>query len=317
MVTPLRDHDKLDEAGLERLIEHLVAGGVSGLFILGTTGEAPSLSYRLRGELIERACRQVNGRVPVLVGITDTVFVESLRLAQHAAEQGAAAVVTSAPYYFPTGEPELLEHLEWLLPELPLPLFLYNMPSLTKVSFGPGLVRRLMEMEQVVGIKDSSGDMMYFHGLLGLARERPGWSVLMGTEGLLAEAVLMGGQGGVCGGANVAPRLYVDLYEAAATRDLSSVQLLQRQVQSLGKNLYTVGNHASSGLKGIKCALDLLGLCEGALARPFRSFNVRQRQVIAERMQSLGLLPRNLPEDLAGSGGESGLDARVCSGAGP
>ena len=95
MVTPLRDHDDLDVSGLERLIEHLLEGGVAGLFILGTTGEAPSLSYRLRRELIERTCRQVNGRVPVLVGITDTVFVESVRLAQHAVERGV--VVCTAP----------------------------------------------------------------------------------------------------------------------------------------------------------------------------------------------------------------------------
>jgi 4-hydroxy-tetrahydrodipicolinate synthase len=78
MITPLRGRDELDVAGLERLIEHIVNGGVNGLFILGTTGEGPSLSYRLRRELIERTCRLVNGRVPILVGITDTAFVESV-----------------------------------------------------------------------------------------------------------------------------------------------------------------------------------------------------------------------------------------------
>ena len=75
LVTPLRARDELDVAGLEKLIEHILAGGVSGLFILGTTGEGPSLSYRLRREFIGRVCRQVNNRVPVLVGITDTAFV--------------------------------------------------------------------------------------------------------------------------------------------------------------------------------------------------------------------------------------------------
>ena len=90
MVTPLHDRDALDIAGLERLVEHILDGGVQGLFILGTTGEGPSLSYRLRTELIERTCRQVAGRVPVLVGITDTAFVESVRMAHVAAEAGAA-----------------------------------------------------------------------------------------------------------------------------------------------------------------------------------------------------------------------------------
>src|SRR5215813_8285441 len=92
MVTPLRGRDELDVPGLERLIEHILNGGVSGLFILGTTGEGPSLSYRLRRELIERVCKQVNQRVPILVGITDTSFVESVNLARHSAESGADAV---------------------------------------------------------------------------------------------------------------------------------------------------------------------------------------------------------------------------------
>src|ERR1039457_2948218 len=78
MVTPLLDRDQLDAAGLERLVERALDGGVSGLFILGTTGEGPSLGYRLRRELVERVCRQVKNRVPVLVGITDTAFVESI-----------------------------------------------------------------------------------------------------------------------------------------------------------------------------------------------------------------------------------------------
>ena len=140
MVTPLRGRDELDLAGLERLIEHILSGGVDGLFILGTTGEGPSLSYHLRRELIERACRLVRARVPVLVGITDTAFVESLNLARAAADAGADALVAAPPYYLPGGQPEAREYLAHLVPELPLPLFLYNMPSHTKLAFGPRVI---------------------------------------------------------------------------------------------------------------------------------------------------------------------------------
>jgi dihydrodipicolinate synthase/N-acetylneuraminate lyase len=153
LVTPLLDRDRLDVAGLERLIEHVLGGGVHGLFILGTSGEAPNLSHRLRRELIDRVCRQVRQRVPVLVGITDTSFVEAVALARHAADKGAQAVVTSAPYYFPAGQPELLEFLERLMPELPLPLFLYNMPQMTKVTFEPETVRRVLHQERILGIQ--------------------------------------------------------------------------------------------------------------------------------------------------------------------
>ncbi len=156
LITPLHSRDALDVAGLERLVEHVLAGGVHGLFVLGTTGEAPSLSYRLRRELIERVCRQVAGRVPVLVGITDTAFVEAVHLAQFAAEAGAQALVLAPPYYFPNSQPELLEYVQHLAPELPLPLFLYNMPTHTKTIFDVETVRCAMEIPNIVGLKDSS-----------------------------------------------------------------------------------------------------------------------------------------------------------------
>src|SRR5512135_1877052 len=101
MITPLRDRDELDVAGLEPLLEHILSGGVAGLFILGTTGEGPSLAYRLRQQLIECVAECVAGRVPLLVGITDTAFDESVALAEFAADAGAQAVVLAAPCYYP------------------------------------------------------------------------------------------------------------------------------------------------------------------------------------------------------------------------
>jgi len=134
MVTPLRGRDELDLAGLERLVEHILSGGIAGLFILGTTGEGPSLSYSLRRELIELTCRQVRSRVPVLVGITDSAFVESVNLARHAATAGADALVLAPPYYFAEGQPELQEYLEHLAAEVPLPIFLTTLPIIPKSS---------------------------------------------------------------------------------------------------------------------------------------------------------------------------------------
>src|ERR1700734_2863123 len=101
LATPLASIDALDVPGLEKLIEHILGGGAHALFILGTTGEGPALSYRLRRELIERVCRQTADRVPVLVGITDTSFVEAVNLAQFAAEAGAKILVLAPPFYYP------------------------------------------------------------------------------------------------------------------------------------------------------------------------------------------------------------------------
>jgi 4-hydroxy-tetrahydrodipicolinate synthase len=287
MVTPLRDRDTLDSAGVERLVEHLLAGGVHGLFILGTTGEAPSLSYRLRHELIDLVCRRVNGRVPVLVGVTDTSFVESVNLTKRAADAGAQAVVLAAPYYFPAGQPELQEYLEDIVGELALPVFLYNMPSHTKLVFEPETVRKALALERVVGIKDSSAQMIYFHKLKILAAGRPDFSLLVGPEELLGESVLAGSHGGVCGGANLFPRLYVELYEAARAANLPRVAELHARVMRLGETIYSVGKHRSAFIKGLKCALNCQGICDDFMAEPFQRFRAAEREQIKKYLAEL------------------------------
>jgi 4-hydroxy-tetrahydrodipicolinate synthase len=280
LVTPLVDRDSLDVAGLERLVERAIAGGVAGLFVLGTTGEAPSLSYRLRREMIGRTCALARERVPVLAGITDTAFAESVALACAAAEAGASAVVLSTPYYFPAGQTELADYIDHLVPELPLPLLLYNMPALTKVWFETETLRRLAGHGAVIGVKDSSGDMGYFARLLELRAVRPDWTFFMGPEHLLVEAVLLGADGGVNGGANIFPGLFVAAYHAAATGDATATAACQGQIAAL-QEIYTIGKYASSSIKATKCALSLLGVCDDFMAEPFHRFKAPEREKVA------------------------------------
>ena len=183
----------------------------------------------------------------------------------------------------------MLEYLQHLAPELALPLFLYNMPANTKVAFEPETVRRAMEIPNIIGLKDSSGDMIYFHHLLGLLPQRPDWTLLVGPEELLAEAVLAGGHGGMCGGANISPRLYVDLYEAASAGKLERVTMLHRQVMRLAKGIYRVGRHNSAAIKGTKCALACLGICDDFMAEPFHRFRPEQRAQIQRHLEELSL----------------------------
>ncbi len=289
MVTPLLENDKLDVKGLERLVEHILAGGVHGLFLLGTTGEAPDLSYGLRHELVKRVCKLVKGRVPVLTGVTDTVFTESLRLAETAAEAGAVAAVAAPPYYFAPGQPELVEYYNHLADSLPLPLFLYNMPSHTKVMIDPYTVKALSENANIVGIKDSSANIVYFNAVRHILRDRADFAVLLGPEEALGEVVLMGAHGGVCGGANIFPRLFVDVYEAAVAKNVARVLELQERVMTVSGALYGVGRHMSSFLKGVKCSLDLMGICGDYMADPFSRFREEERAIIRERLIALGV----------------------------
>src|SRR6056300_1972343 len=135
MVTPLLfDNVSLDVKSTETLIEHIISGGVHGLFILGTTGEATNLSYKTRIELIIESCKIVNNRIPVFVGITDTSIEESIALAAVSKKAGAAAVVAAPPYYYGLGQIELYKYYCSLAEQLPLPLYLYNMPLHTKTN---------------------------------------------------------------------------------------------------------------------------------------------------------------------------------------
>lgn len=286
LVTPLVDRDALDVPGLERLVDHVLGGGVHGLFILGTTGEAPSLSYRIRRELITRVCRQVAARVPVLVGITDTSFVESVALARYAADAGAAALVLSTPYYFPAGQTELLDYVTRLSSELPLPLVLYNMPSLTKVWFELNTLQQLTAIENIVGIKDSSGDLAYFESLMSLKKARPDWSIMIGPEAMLPQAIALGGDGGVAGGANAFPRLFVDYYEACVSGEPTKLSTIREQVEQLQK-IYEIGKYASRYIKATKCALSILSICDDFMAEPFHRFKAPERQRVREVIERL------------------------------
>lgn len=289
MITPLKGNDELDIAGMERLTEHLIAGGVHGIFLLGTTGEAQSLTYHLRYQFVERVCRQVAGRVPVLVGVTDTSFDESVQLAIHAAECGAVAVVAAPPYYYSPSQQEMIEYYTALADALPLPLYLYNMPANVKVSFAPATVKTLAQHPNIIGLKDSSANMTYFQTLLYLLRDQPDFALLVGPEELTGESVLMGADGGVNGGANIIPSLYVDMYNAAVAHDVMRVRELQQRIMQISTTIYTVGKYGSSYLKGVKCALSLLGICNDYLSYPYRKFRDEERARIREALEAAGI----------------------------
>jgi len=286
LVTPLNSYDELDLPGLKRLIEHQVTGGVHALFILGTNGEAPSLSYQLRKEFIKLTCELVHHRIPVLVGITDTAIAGSLEIADYAQQVGADAVVVAPPYYFPVTDEEMLDYLEELTPRLPLPFLIYNMPSHTNVHLSVEMVKRAKELG-AFGIKDSSGDMLYLYSLIEEFKNSPDFSIITGTEIFLPETIMHGGHGAVAGGANLFPLMFVDLYEASVANDLETISSIREKVMMLYQTIYRVGKHTSRYLKGTKCGLSVMGICNDYMAPPLHKFNPAERKQIEEYIESI------------------------------
>ncbi len=286
IVTPLTKESKLDVAGLERLVEHLISGGVHGIFILGTTGEAPSLTYEMRKEVIDRVCSQVAGRTIVMTGITDTSFEGSLHIAEHAHKAGCDSVVVAPPYYIPITQNELIIYFEHLIPRLPLPLMLYNMPGYTKLHMEIETVQAAANLG-AIGIKDSSGDMLYLFSLIDAFRQNPDFAIISGTELFIPETIIHGGHGAVCGGANLYPRLFVDYYEASANRDYATIEVLRQKVMHLYNTIYNVSPNASKYTKGIKCALSVMGICSDYMAMPLQRYNDAERQAIRQYLEEM------------------------------
>ena len=288
LITPLIDRDTLDVEGLNKLVDHVIQGGVHGVFALGTTGEGPCLSYRLRREIIRQVCDEVGGQVPVFVSVTDTSFVESVELSKIAADAGADVVVLAVPYYFPAGQTELIQYVEHIVPQLALPVMLYNIPSLTKVKFELDTLKAMTGLERIYGMKDSGGDLLYFEDLCRLSSRRKDWSFLMGPEEKMIQSIALGGHGGVNGGANVFPRLFVDAYQAAVEGDEATAARLQEKIVSFGQ-IYSIGKYASRFIKGTKCAASILGLCQETMAEPFNQFYPEDRAKVEAILDSLEL----------------------------
>lgn len=289
LITPLWEQETLDREGLEKMIEYVITGGVAGIFILGTTGEGPSLSVKVKRELIDQTCQITNSRIPVIVGIMDTSITESVNLADYASEKGASAVVAAPPYYLPLSQSELVNYIRKLANKLPLPLFLYNQPEYTNVPISLDTLAQVADIPTLAGLKDTSRNMVNFQQMCRLMKDREDFSLFVGPDGLMAEAVLMGGSGGVNAGANLAPKLYVELYHAARAGNLPKVHELQQIVLKLITTIYHPSAGRLKAIKGLKCALATLGLCKDIVADPLIGMDSDVRSRMPQFLNDLGL----------------------------
>ena len=210
MVTPLDAKRRLDKAGVKKMVRHLVFGGVDGIFLLGTTGEGPHLSYAIRRELVKETCRLVKGQVPVLVGITETDLEDALAFARDCKTFGASAVVAAPPYYFKLTQAECLAWFTEMADRSPLPVIVYDMPAHTDTVIEPATIAKLAAHGNIVAMKDSSSVIALFNKFrLALEPFKDKFSLFMGPDEAMGEAVLLGADGVVA-----APPYYFKLTQA-------------------------------------------------------------------------------------------------------
>ncbi len=297
LLTPLTPGGDLDEDSLVRLIDHTVEGGVAAILLLGSTGEAPTIRPAERERLVRLATGIVRGRVPLLAGVIEAGTDLAVESACRYQQAGADAVVPTAPMYFRHSQQELARHFAAVAETVDVPVFVYNIPPLVKVTLTPELIADLARVPRIGGLKDSEGNLDVFQRYLAVREAVDGFQVWQGAEAVAAISVVRGADGVILGLANVAPRLATALYEAAARRDLAAAWALQDQLMTL----FAIQRHRSF-LAGLKAAASLLGLCTDTLSRPFESLDGEQVERVRETLVSLGLLETDHADQLAVDG---------------
>lgn len=261
-ITALDADERLDRAGMARLVEHQIGGGVHGVFVLGTNGEGPCLRDAVRREVCEVAVEAARGRVPVIAGVLQPSAARVIEDMALLRDTGIAAFVVTTPYYFGGyNEDELVGYYRRVADATDLPILIYNIPQNTKVSVKASAVLKIAEDPRIAGVKDSSGDWAEVQRLI-LERPREDFAILQGNQQMAAISLVLGADGLVPGFANVHPRLMVDLYEAVRRGAVAEAFAIQKRVDAF------LRIRGRATLHGTKLLAAHLGLIEPNLTAP-------------------------------------------------
>ena len=291
MLTPLTKDRQVDEVGLRKLVGFLIERGVHGIFTLGSSGEFPALLPEERQEVARIVCDEVGGRVPVLVGASDSGTKQVIGHVRAAQAAGADVAVVLPPYYLSCTEQELVRHYRVILDQTEMPILLYNYPAGTGVRITLDILKALDGHERVVGMKDSSGDFAFFQQVLYEYRDHPRFRVVQGHEGYAGVSFLLGAHAGHLGLANVVPELFVEQYQAAKAGQTDNVLRLQHKIDGLARIWDVGGATEASYFNSMKAALHLFGVCGMGISPPYEPFGETEIAQVREILEKHGLLP--------------------------
>ncbi len=272
VVTPMTADQEIDLGGLRRVIDFQLAHRVHGVFVLGTTGEFYALDEVEKQAVVAAAVAHVGGRVPVFAGTGAETTREVVRLTKMAEREGASGVSVITPYFIKPSQAELIDHFRRVAESTALPVVLYSNPATCGgLGVEPDTVARLAEVPNVVGIKDSSGDLQNTLEILRLVP--PGFAVLNGRDTLILSALQGGAAGAIPASCNVAPGLCVGIYEAFARGDLGAARAFQARLHPV-RTAMAMG----TGNGAIKEAMALLGRQAGPNRSPIAPLPADKRE---------------------------------------
>lgn len=294
IATPFDETGELDLASLRKLTNHLIEGGVQGIFCLGSTGECAALTDEERERIVRTVVEETAGRVPVVAGITETSTKRAILMGRLVVEAGAQGVVVAPPYYHMNSQHELLGHYRALAAALPVPIIAYNVPVLVKTPLEPATVETLAREGTIMALKDSGGNSNILREYILRTKDIPGFTVLTGMEFLVDTAMQMGCHGSVPGIGNVAPREYVELYNLCLQGEYGRAREVQERLIKLFNICYQGSSRLSgsaSALSGFKSALRWLGIIKTAqMAPPLGTLNEEEEAKVRQVLVDLGFL---------------------------
>jgi len=284
MITPLTEKGKLNKGAFRQFINYLIDGGLHGIFVAGTTGEFYGLSAQDKKEMFEIAVEEVNGRVPVYAGTGAITTRECILLTQIAEKSAVDAVSILTPMFISPTQDELYEHYKAIADSTKLPILLYNNLPKTGVTITPATVERLAQIDNIVGVKDSSGDFTLTSEYIRRTRGKE-FSVLSGRDTLIHACLCYGGAGSIAACANIAPRICADIYDKYVGGDITGSLEAQFAITPL-RLAFTLGSFPTVIKEGLK----LLGIDAGPCMSPVGPMTEEKKQELKNILRQMALL---------------------------
>lgn len=284
MVTPMDSNAAVDERGLSRLIEFHIENGTDAIVAVGTTGESATLSHAEHIAVIEKVVELVKGRIPVIGGSGANSTTEALSLTQGAMEAGVEACLLVTPYYNKPTQEGLYQHFKLLAESVPVPQILYNVPGRTACDMLPDTVERLAKIDNIVGIKEATGDLDRIHQLKERCHED--FAIYSGEDWLGMETILAGGQGVISVTANVAPNAMHEMCRFALAGDRAAAEAVDARIHGLHKALFFESNPIPA-----KWLLNQMGLIDVGIRLPLTPLSERYHEGVRVAARAAELVP--------------------------
>lgn len=276
MVTPFTASQEVDYDGLEAVVEYLIEAGVHGIFTLGTNGEFLALNNQEKVDIARAVVRAARGRVAVYAGSGGVSTQETAELSKALEGVGVDGLSIITPYFLPFSQHELERHFLSVSESVEIPILLYNIPSRTGVHLEPETLARISVAPNIVGIKDSSGNLQ--NVIQYVEKTDESFSVLVGTDSLISFALIAGAKGAVAATTNIAPHLSVGIYNAHRQGLLTEACELQRLLTQVRGAVLRYGTLPAA----IKATMELLGLPAGPPRAPVAALTPEQRSEISK-----------------------------------